>query len=109
MPAARDTADPIAQLLDELTRDGKPSLAWVIRWSQSGGDPVAAAWAASRDSARMFRLLRLCDPDAIERIRPRLPMNGAVLGLADDAPDILRRVVPAPPTLEQLLAARPSR
>src|SRR5436309_1551848 len=38
MPAA--APDPIAELVHALRRDGRPSLAWVVRWSASGRDPV---------------------------------------------------------------------
>lgn len=50
--------DPIAELVRDLRETGKPSLAWIVRWSQDGMDPVAAAWEACEepDSMRMLIL-----------------------------------------------------
>ncbi len=129
-------ADPIAQLVDALRRDGKPPLAWVVRWSQGGREPVAAAWAESGLPHAMIELLRSTASS---------PESQSVLALADEASrrtwqeqdlfperdcgslaaeeyaarmmewrraghracaDAVRALVPAPPTLAELLAAR---
>jgi len=50
------TDDPIAQLVHDLRTHGKPSLAWCVRWSEGGREPVQAAWEASADWAAMKRL-----------------------------------------------------
>jgi hypothetical protein len=50
-------ADPIAALVEALERDGKPTLAWVVRWSNEGDEPVQAAWEASGDPWAMVQLL----------------------------------------------------
>ncbi len=49
--------DPIRELVDALHADGKPPLAWVVRWSRGGVDPVAEAWAVSRDPVAMCDVL----------------------------------------------------
>jgi hypothetical protein len=50
-------ADPISTLVEALERDGKPTLAWVVRWSNAGSEPVQAAWDVSRDPWAMVQLL----------------------------------------------------
>ncbi len=49
--------DPIATLVDTVERDGKPPLAWVVRWSADGREPVQAAWDVSEDPWAMVQLL----------------------------------------------------
>jgi len=50
-------SDPIAELLEALRTNGKPSLPWVTRWSQGGVEPVRAAWEASSNPHAMCMLL----------------------------------------------------
>ncbi len=49
--------DPIGALIEALEHDGKPTLAWVVRWSNAGREPVQAAWTASGDPWAMVQLL----------------------------------------------------
>lgn len=49
--------DPIGALIAALEHDGKPALAWVVRWSHDGPEPVQSAWAASEDPWAMVQLL----------------------------------------------------
>lgn len=49
--------DPIAELVRDLRERGKPSLAWVTRWSADGRDPVQSAWKASKDIRAMTALV----------------------------------------------------
>jgi hypothetical protein len=53
----RDEQDPITALMESVEHDGKPTLAWVVRWSADGREPVQAAWDASEDPWSMVRLL----------------------------------------------------
>jgi hypothetical protein len=48
--------DPIAELVAALRRDGRPPLAWVVRYAPDG-ERYPAAWAASRDAAAMVDVL----------------------------------------------------
>jgi len=41
--------DPIAELMSDLHETGKPSLAWIVRWSHAGEDPIAAAIKATQE------------------------------------------------------------
>lgn len=117
-------SDPILELASALVRDGSPPLAWVVRWSHGDADPVAAAWAASDDPYAMLALLddrlggRYVPPGArAALIRIYVRMLGGWHGLraSDDedeppegqlATDAIRRAVPVPPTLADLIAAR---
>jgi hypothetical protein len=51
--------DPIAELLAGLENDRRPPLPWVVRWSEGGCEPVAAAWALCDVPAVLTRALRL--------------------------------------------------
>lgn len=90
-----------------------PSLAWALRWSAGGGDPVTNAWETSLDYHAMLRLAwAVADDNCRERIKQfvldsrgrTVPM--ATLGeiLRNRAAEV-RALIP-PPTLEQYLAAR---
>jgi hypothetical protein len=48
--------DPIAELVGALRRDGRPPLAWCVRYAPDG-ERYPEAWAASRDAAAMVGLL----------------------------------------------------
>lgn len=55
--AMKRARDPIRQLLDSLWRTGKPSLSWVVKWSDGGRrEPLAAAWAACQTPLAMWQL-----------------------------------------------------
>ncbi len=93
--------DPIAELCVGLTVHGKPSLVWVVRWSEGGREPVAAAWAAS------------CAPVAMASLLVRAGVEHS-FSLSWDATnaqacDAIRRAVPVPTTLAELLTAAGAR
>lgn len=90
--------DPIAALVRDLQRDGKPSLAWVVEWTEraNGGDPVAAAWQASRDGVAMRSLLVLAGWG--ERDLPRWMSGHPLRGEY-----VMRHRACAPPTLAELM------
>jgi hypothetical protein len=111
-------ADPIRELTHALERDGKPTLEWVVRWSEGGREPVHAAWARSRDGFRMMRLLRAVGRDETEPLFRALVTHGAwwngPLGgfpeeqqteIATRLAAAVRLGAPEPPSLEELLAA----
>jgi hypothetical protein len=55
-------ADPVGGLVNDLQGRGKPSVAWVVMWTERAEpwglvDPVAAAWRESRDAWAMIGLL----------------------------------------------------
>jgi len=111
--------DPLHELVRDLRDKGKPSLAWVMRWSSDGRDPVEAAWDSCRNSNYMLWLLQRANADsatmeAIERIIDEsywkswhIVGNGPVgqlhPGLADGAVAI-RKLGIKPPTIIELLA-----
>lgn len=100
--------DPIAELLEDLTQHGSPSLAWTLRWGQGGVDPVLSAWNASRSPQHMVALLQACRhpraADALATLRaPLLFANSDSDRVRSDA---LRRLVCTPPAFEQLERAR---
>lgn len=101
--------DPIYELIQCLHRGERPPLAWLVRWSPDGRDPVHAAWAVSRDGWAMRMVLREVDHPALGDPEGEYP--DAILCGADcrfescqDCVAALRRVVPVPPTLAALLA-----
>lgn len=102
--------DPIDELVLDLHRDGRPSLEWVVRWSQGNRDPVQAAWDHSQDDYSMRALLRLARHPAIlsdeqEYHQKIICRRGC---RADPCPGCwiaIRRAVPVPPTLPEVLAA----
>jgi hypothetical protein len=124
--------DPIVQLVWDLERDGRPSLAWVVRWSAGGAEPVAAAWSASRAPLHMAKLLeRVGWPSPVAVPWERASARAALRLVRGEGPaatldaalteyalvreehyaalaDRIRRAVPQPPTLAQLVAARRS-
>lgn len=51
--------DPVARLVRDLERYGQPTDRWIARYSESGGCPLATAWAESRDGMAMHQLLLL--------------------------------------------------
>lgn len=101
---APDDPDPIQQLVDALEVDGKPPLAWVIKWSEGGRcDPVFAAWQNTTDVWAMQRLLRLAGwPDAEVDARYSKAIGEDPREML---PDAFRRAVPVPPPLSELLEA----
>ncbi len=123
--------DPIGTLINSLEHDGKPSLAWVVRWSHETSEPLQAAWEASEDPWAMVQLLMRTGRDwPLGRyslvnsggLRRRVPgdappppdatLQYVVLGEgratsflrrdADGAREI-RRLIPYPPTLDTVL------
>ncbi|HSN30001.1 MAG TPA: hypothetical protein VLT45_27125 [Kofleriaceae bacterium] len=90
--------DGIAELVRDLDRDGKPSLAWVVRWSQGERDPIAAAWDASADGVAMAAFLS--QARIFHRIT-HLAWRSDGDWLNDTT--AIRRAVPVPPTLAELL------
>lgn len=103
--------DPIGELNDDLHERGQPSLAWMVRWG-GGGDPVQAAWGASRSSGEMIRLLEFADRpysamrarDAAKEYRRSYP---SVPGpYAWQVAAAVRRAVPEAPSLAACTAGR---
>ena len=116
--------DPVARLVRDLERYGRPSDGWLSHYSSSGADPVVVAWEESRDGMAMNQLLQLADrqdlaPAALRARRaafaavpelgfgrrsdiaaaPRLGLwNRVVAELART----LREAVPRPPNLLEL-------
>lgn len=102
---------PLAELVDDLERHGKPSLAWVTRWSADGREPLAAAWdAAPAGDLRYFASwlfipqlvysgrrggLTYCKPVAfcLDHLRGASGGYGCALCASG-----IRRVAPTPPT-----------
>ncbi len=106
-------SDPIAELLGYVEVDEPPPAAWVERWSQGGRDPVAAAWAVSRDEWSMVRLLGWAPLRHEYDARLAAVRGGACSDEHMTSPtdygcercaDAVRSVVPVPPTLAELLA-----
>jgi hypothetical protein len=104
-------ADPLLELLTALEATGRPPLPWVVRWSAGGRDPLHEAWRhTGSDWAMLQVLLRVGGlesaryvaaydaADAWARARSRHPAPHPV--------SAIRRAVPTPPTLAELLAAR---
>ena len=100
------TDDPIEELASALAYDGKPALTWVVRWSRSNREPVYAAWQASYSVMAMKRLLALSARRDLELLataaysrfdRKMWPW------LVASPCDAVRRAVPVPPTLRDLL------
>jgi hypothetical protein len=101
--------DPIAELVEAMARDGRPSLAWVLRWSAGGVEPVAAAWHATRDSDSMESLLARARPSSLAAATNVLERElgpGWYHRNASEIAPVLRRAVPVPPTLGDLLRRR---
>lgn len=100
---AQKSDDPIEELLLAIRDDGKPSLAWVVRWSEGGKNPVQQAWMASGHPRAMGCLCRVLIGG----------MHGAIANdvgcymphPATDAAyaDALRERMPEMPTLECLM------
>ena len=59
--------DPIVELVEALRGGRPPPLAWIVRWSRGGRDPVASAWRESTDSTSMIKLLELCGQTYLAR------------------------------------------
>jgi hypothetical protein len=98
--------DPIQELVDALESGGKPSLAWVIRWSAGGRDPVDAAWGRSFTADAMIRLLELAGHPALAAAR-RIALAPVFWETTDSDRvrcDAIRRRVDVPPTLDELIA-----
>lgn len=125
--------DPIAQLVEDLEAEGRPSLAWVVQWSAGGRDPVQAAWEKSADGHAMRRLLQYAGAgtllarsvalvvlrgpggrravydgyDVVDEWRepPRRRLAAAQREEARRLAAVLRRMVPEPPPLASLVRA----
>lgn len=110
---------PIWELLRAVNSHGKPSLAWAMRWSVGGVDPVHGAWAALLDAQAARSLLWLIDPmrdvpaKRLCRRAQRAWLRAHPPALPRDFREVtalcafvLRRSVAAP-TLAEVLAAAP--
>lgn len=101
-------SDPIAELVRDLRDHGKPSLRWAVEFAPDGDmdAAIARAWADSHDDWMMLRLLyradgkaRLDASDELKRHRADCPYrHGSPCCAA-----AIRRAVPTPPTLAELL------
>jgi hypothetical protein len=107
----QESSDPIDELLRDLRADGRPSLAWVVRWSQGGGDPVANAWnAPSVDpwAMRDFVWFMVHKHGWEERFWSRVGLVESDAALGDNRDPVpmraaFRRALPVPPTLRELM------
>jgi hypothetical protein len=121
--------DPIGALVASLEREGKPTLAWVVKWSHETLEPLQAAWDASEDPWSMVQLLMRTGRDwplgryslvnsgglrrrMPEQTEPSRAQQYVVLGegratsfLRRDAEGAreIRRRIPYPPTLDTVL------
>lgn len=104
----REIEDPIQQLVNAIDCDGKPALWWVVRWSEGGHDPVAAAWQRANTAYGMARVLEIVGhPMAQAALQIlRAPMLFETTEHARARVDAIRRLVPVPPTLGEVLGAR---
>jgi hypothetical protein len=100
-------SDPIEELVHALDSEGKPSLAWVVKWSEAGGDPVAAAWTRSRNPSAMLLVLTLGRHPA--RAAAQRVWDAPIFFETSDVDrvrsDAIRTLVATPPTLEALIAS----
>ncbi len=55
---------PIARLVEDLVRHGRPSDMWMTCWSRPSGDPLRAAWSVATDPMAMAELLAFSRRDA---------------------------------------------
>lgn len=103
--------DPITDLVGALEQHGRPPLAWVVRWSGDGAEPVAAAWARSADPSAMARLLSRAGHPLATRAHAvvRAPVLFAHSDLDRVRADAIRALVPTPPPLIALLVSHPGR
>ena len=103
--------DPIAELWCALREGRPPPLAWVVRWSRGGGDPVAAAWAVAVHDQSMRELLDHARHPAMrggdEDGWPETMICHIACIRPNCAPCVaaIRAAVPVPPTLAELLEA----
>ena len=97
--------DPITELFRSLTSTGKPTLAWVVRWSEGGHDPVAAAWRVSWTPTDMARVLERVSHAALPVVHEilRAPALWASTDIDVARSAAIRRLVPVPPTLTELM------
>jgi hypothetical protein len=97
---------PIAELLAALEHDGKPPLAWVVRFTHDHEDPVLAAWQIAWNASEMARLLEwACDPRAESaRGLASVPALFSTTDTDRARADGIRRVIPVPPSLASLIA-----
>jgi len=100
--------DPIAELVTALDNEGKPRFVWVVRWSLGERDPVAVAWERSCSPPDLVRLLEIAAHPAITAAREilRAPFLWDSTDRDRARAEAIRRLVPVPPTLSELLAAR---
>jgi hypothetical protein len=97
--------DPIHDLVLELEATGKPTLAWIVRWSANGAEPVSAAWKKSRSPRDMLRILEWVghkDVGAVQSIL-RAPIFWDSTDVDRVRSEAIRRSVTVPPTLDELL------
>ena len=97
--------DPLAEFVAALDRFGKPTLHWVVRWSQSRCDPVAAVWQITRSPEGMVRLLEIVALPSAAAARRILYVDFISSDTDRDVArcDAIRRLVPSPPTLREVL------
>jgi hypothetical protein len=121
LDAAHDAiADPLTQLMYALAASRAPRPQWLARWSEAG-DPLAAAWRHSSDSVAMRQLLEMAGrTDLVARAQSEIhdvpmppPGSGRLITPAmkraseayyAQLAEAVRRVVPTPPPLDQILA-----
>lgn len=97
--------DPIGELVEALDKDGKPTLAWTIRWSGHGEEPVRAAWQRAWSPADMVRVLVLGN-HPLAREAQRVASARALFEGSDVdrvRADAIRRLVVDPPDLATLM------
>jgi hypothetical protein len=102
---------PIDEFMLHFTfGNGAKLSSWAERWGAGGLEPMLAAWRAARSARAMDRLLEHAGrPGAIGPIRDavRRELGGTLDGHPEHhCAAAIRRVVPAPPTLQSLLARR---
>jgi hypothetical protein len=98
--------DPISELVQAFESNGKPPLTWVVRWSESDTEPVLAAWRRSWTPDDMIRLRELAAHPM--RADARRVAIAPILWATTDADRVrceaIRRCVPTPPTLNELMS-----
>jgi len=115
-------ADPLGQLLVDLEDRGTPSLKWALRWWQiDGTDTLHAAWAGTEEYVGMLGMalflwgiessncyrwgetrIELWTPQGATMIWVWAP-NSSVWDRAKQVTECIRKELPSPPTLKELL------
>lgn len=96
---------PIGSLVMDLAASGKPSLAWLVRWSRDG-EPLHEAWKRAYDDTAMRLLLReVGHPLGFRPAKnPLLKCHGSCrASFCLECSDAIRAAVQDLPTLSELL------